>query len=207
MKKEFFRFMNALDDKTYLEYYITYLICPMFTGVKPASLIGLDNGERKLLAHWCTLGGNYLKEHDLKAFPLRKYENKHLILFYNEENLLGVLKEENNKQFLERLGYSDFENLDTLLNHLCERYNSYNCPHEIGIFLGIPLSDVEAFINCDGRHCLLCGYWKVFSDEQKAKELFNTYDWSKEMMMTHSVNGKSLPWIINFLNFKEPIAV
>jgi hypothetical protein len=203
MKKEFFDFMKELDGKTYLEYHITYLISPVFTGVKPSSLIGLDNKHRQLLSNWHTYGDDYLKNHNLKSIILRHCQDKDLILIYNEQNLLKSISEPNNRVFLQKLGYINFENLDKILKHLYERYNNYHCPHEIGIFLGIPLQDVEAFMDCQGKNCLLCGYWKVFTNEEKAKELFRIYDWSKEMVMSHSLKGKDLSWITSFLKIPQ----
>lgn len=199
MKKEFFHFMKGLDGTTYLEYYITYLISPIFTGVKPGSIIGLDNKNKQLLTHWYASGEDYLREHNLKSIVLKKCEDKDLVLIYNEQHLLSSLNEHGNKKFLQKLGYKNFHDLDYLLGHLYERYNDYHCPHEIGIFLGIPLPDVEAFMDCEGKNCLLCGYWKVFSNEEKAKELFRIYDWSKEIVMTYSLKGKNIIWITNAL--------
>lgn len=42
-------------------------------------------------------------------------------------------------------------------------------PHEVGLFLGYPPEDVEGFIENKARSCKITGYWKVYSDEEKAK--------------------------------------
>jgi hypothetical protein len=75
MKKEFFVFIKDLDEKTYMEYYITYLISPVFTGVKPSSLIGLDNRNRSLLNHWYAIGDTYLEKYNLKSMTFRLLKN------------------------------------------------------------------------------------------------------------------------------------
>ena len=41
-------------------------------------------------------------------------------------------------------------------------------PHEIGLFLDYPADDVLAFVEKGGAGCKLCGYWKVYGDEEKA---------------------------------------
>ena len=48
-------------------------------------------------------------------------------------------------------------------------------PHEIGLFLGYPLSDVTGFIRHRGKNCLLCGCWKVYQEEEKAIRRFAQY--------------------------------
>lgn len=203
MKKEYFDFIKSLSGISYLEYHITYLISPVFTGVKPASLIGIDNNNKQLLSLWKEAGDDYLKALNLKSITLKKYDDKDILLIYNEEALLNSINEEGNKDFLQKLGYTNFHNLDEILVQLYERYNKYHCPHEIGIFLGIPLSDVEAFINCEGKQCLLCGYWKVFSNEEKAKELFRIYDKSRELVITYSLLGKDVSWIVNTIRTSQ----
>lgn len=199
MKKEYFDFMKSLSGISYLEYHITYLISPVFTGFKPASLIGIDNNDKHLLSLWEKVGDEYLKNLNLKSITLKKYDNKDILLIYNEETLLNSINEDGNKAFLQRIGYTNFEDLDEILSQLYERYNKYHCPHEIGIFLGIPLPDVEAFMDCEGKQCLMCGYWKVFSNEEKAKELFRIYDKSKELVITYSLLGKDVAWIAETL--------
>jgi hypothetical protein len=120
-------------------------------------------------------------------------------LIYREDKLLETLNNKENSSFLKKLGYKNLSNINDTLDYLCERYNTYHCPHELGIFLGIPLSDVEDFMDCESKQCLLCGYWKVFSNEKKAKELFRIYDWSKEMVVSHSLLGRDVNWIAGTL--------
>lgn len=203
MKEKYFDFMKNLSGSRYFEYYVTYLISPVLTGAKPSSLICLGNGERELLQQWERSGQKLLASIGLKTYTLRKVRGNAIILIYNEENLLHVLNMEENKKFLKQLDYKEPDSIDESLLHLQERYNMYHCPHEIGIFLGIPLHDVEGFINCDGRECLHCGYWKVFSNEEEAKELFKMYDWSKEMVMKYSLEGRQVKWIANSLKNLE----
>ncbi|CCJ33178.1 hypothetical protein CAAU_1094 [Caloramator australicus RC3] len=76
--------------------------------------------------------------------------------------------------------------LSQILNLLKEKY-TLSCPHEIGIFLGIPLEDVMAFIN-DEKDFKLCGYWKVFGDVERAKKIFNEYDRAKNLALNYIYN-------------------
>ena len=49
-------------------------------------------------------------------------------------------------------------------------------PHEIGIFLGYPLEDVDGFITHQGENCKLCGCWKVYGNVEQASRTFANYE-------------------------------
>lgn len=49
-------------------------------------------------------------------------------------------------------------------------------PHEIGVFLGYPPADVQAFRYFKGAGCKLCGYWKVYGNLDYARKCFACYD-------------------------------
>jgi hypothetical protein len=80
-----------------------------------------------------------------------------------------------NINFMKRMGYKDDFTLRDKLNLLSTRFNEL-CPHEMGIFLGIPIEDVEGFIKHKGNGCLMCKYWKVYSNVKRAELLFDIYD-------------------------------
>lgn len=48
-------------------------------------------------------------------------------------------------------------------------------PHEIGVFLGYPLSDVIAFMRDGGRGCRCSGCWKAYTNECEAMRVFQRY--------------------------------
>ena len=74
---------------------------------------------------------------------------------------------------------------------LKNRYKEFNCPHELGIFLGFPLNDVMDFMNCKNKKCLSCGYWLVYNNLQEAKETFSMYDKVKEDTVNYILKGDS----------------
>ena len=99
--------------------------------------------------------------------------------------------EKENKKFLLQLGYCDKEDLDEYLIILKRRYKEFNCPHELGVFLGFPLNDVKDFMGCKEKKCLSCGYWLVYNDLQEAKKVFSKYDKVKEHTVNYILNGDS----------------
>ncbi len=60
---------------------------------------------------------------------------------------------------------------------------SKECPHEIGIFLGVPLEDVESFIKHKGKNYLICGYWKVYHGLEKSIDTFEAYNQAKNKVI------------------------
>lgn len=69
-----------------------------------------------------------------------------------------------------KFGYSKLTTLGEYLMRLSKRLNENgDFPHEIGLFLGYPVKDVEGFIENKGENFLLCGCWKVYSNAGRAK--------------------------------------
>ena len=77
------------------------------------------------------------------------------------------------RQFLQGCGYRDFS-AEGALAHLARRIaeNGGEFPHEIGLFLGYPLGDVQGFITHRGQNCKCTGCWKVYCNEQEAQKQF-----------------------------------
>ena len=63
--------------------------------------------------------------------------------------------------------------LEQLSDRLCLEQEF---PHEIGIFLGYPLEDVDGFITHQGENCKLCGCWKVYGNVEQARRTFASYE-------------------------------
>ena len=94
--------------------------------------------------------------------------------------------------FLRQLGYCDLSEegaIACLAGRLAARGGF---PHEIGLFLGYPLCDVQGFIRHAGRHCKCCGYWKVYGDEAEAQSLFQKFDRCREAYRRMFRRGCSL---------------
>ena len=69
-------------------------------------------------------------------------------------------------------------------------------PHEIGVFLGYPLEDVEGFIQNGGRNYTCCGCWKSYGDPEKAEELFASYRQCTALCKKWYQNGYTITQLI-----------
>ena len=118
------------------------------------------------------------------------------LLIYDKERLESYLKQKDHQMFLRTCGYREEELLGQLAL-LAERYEGYQkkggeFPHEIGLFLEYPLEDIEGFILHQGKDALECGYWKVYGNVDRAREIFRLYDRLRQTLTALVAAGFSL---------------
>ncbi|AJA47464.1 hypothetical protein CPAST_c13850 [Clostridium pasteurianum DSM 525 = ATCC 6013] len=198
--ENFIDFIDYTREKDYMMNLITYAISPTIAGYKPSSIITISNQNKGMYDLWYKYGDEYIDNINLKVFEIMRKENLIILLFYNEKLLSQILFHENNMNFLLKFGYSNLMSLDMCLQLLKYRYQYMACPHEVGIFLGIPVKDVEAFIDCNGKQCILCGYWKVYHDREKALKVFESYDKTRENVVRLLKQKVEPIEMINMLN-------
>lgn len=90
------------------------------------------------------------------------------------KNLSGPLPPETSSRNINRTTRHE-ELLAPCITHLAKRFLEQPVPHEIGYFLGYPISDVRGFIEHEGRDFLCCGCWKVYADVRSAQYRFARY--------------------------------
>ncbi|RYD01575.1 hypothetical protein N752_28790 [Desulforamulus aquiferis] len=112
---------------------------------------------------------------NLQYFELKEGDGSLLVLFYRTKMLNWYVSNRRSLQVLANMGYEEAMSLEQKLQVLKTRFTEL-CPHEVGIFLGIPVEDVEGFIKHKGKACLMCRYWKVYSNPRRAQYMFNVYD-------------------------------
>lgn len=106
---------------------------------------------------------------------LRVQQERALVYVYRQEALAALLAQADVQAFLRAMGYGD-TSPDGALAFLRQRLAESPCfPHEIGVFLGYPLSDVIAFMRDGGRGCRCSGCWKAYTDECEAMRIFQRY--------------------------------
>lgn len=181
--------MDNIEDKEYMFNILIYNIVPVICGYKCASLITFSNKNKNMNKLWKTHKDEFLRNINLKYYELVQTEEIYTVLFYAENKLRNIIEDSDVRDFLKELGY---KNNFTLLKYLDKLRNRFDegCPHEMGIFLGIPLEDVKGFINNDGKKYLYCGYWKVYSHIKKALITFENYNKAKEMVLALMLQEK-----------------
>jgi len=119
--------------------------------------------------------------------------------------LRDALGDARTARFLERLGY-DASDAEVALDQLARRVGAGGAfPHEIGVFLGYPLGDVEGFIENGGRGCAARGLWKVYDDVDGARRMFDCFNRCTAACRRLFDGGVPLYDLILFLHENAPI--
>lgn len=148
---------------------------PTLAGIKPASLfrcgIQSSNDIRQTIDEWDQALAQYgLRIRILKECP---HTGDCMIYVYRPEWIARLLSKEDYLLFLDSCGYLR-GNTDSLLEQLSARLClEQEYPHEIGLFLGYPLSDVIDFIKNRGWNYTCCGCWKSYGDPVEAQAYFD----------------------------------
>ena len=124
---------------------------------------------------------------------LYECKNRIYIIAYRKKVMKNCMKQKEIQSFLIERGYPQTEEIEVLLDYL--KYRTNICeefPHEIGLFLGYPITDVREFIAKKGLDFKFCGYWKVYSNEEIAKKMFTTYEKCKKVIWYKVTKGTPL---------------
>lgn len=155
---------------------IAFHLAPSLLGIKCANLISLNQTEFNIPEHLKHFNAKASVK-GLKMKLLCTCNERALILLYNESLLKQQLKEKTSIEILEKYGYPELTQPEEALCYLSERIRtSGQFPHEIGVFLGYPADDIIGFIENKGENYMLCGYWKVYSNAERARRIFANYD-------------------------------
>ena len=162
---------------------------PALMGVKCANLVSVSLSDEAI----CRCLDDFktrTEQYGLKIRSLCKCKERTMVYVYHEKLLEAWL--ETAEGFLSGYGYTEDMSLDEKLDILAGRMTCGNFPHEIGAFLGYPLEDIIGFIENQGRNCLLCGCWKVYSNAEEAQRTFNIYGRCREILCDRLKNGLDL---------------
>lgn len=116
-----------------------------------------------------------LAEKGVSLLTFKRCSEGRQVYVYRPAALGRRLMQPDVQAFLAGYGYSDF-GVQACLELLGGRIRcGEDFPHEIGIFLDYPLSDVIGFIQHGGANCRCSGCWKAYADEENALRRFALY--------------------------------
>lgn len=190
LKLKFARTLKSMEGKNYIQSMIAFCAAPTIKGKKPSSLMSFNTQGKNTMSLWRRYGREVCELFELHHFELKNGNNGIVVLFYRKNMLEQHINQRCNQPFLKSRGYGFTDDLDEKLEILKQRFEKL-CPHEVGIFLGIPVEDVEGFIDHKGKNYLLCRYWKVYGDPQCAEVLFKDYDTARSSMAHFVIDLKS----------------
>ncbi len=185
--------MKYSKDKDYFRCessYITRLLAehcmPVLLHMKPSNTVTVYRRHLQSQSEFVTKLAQIAGFFRCRIKILFQNDTMLFILIYYPELLRRILQMEQNKKFLFQFGYTKKSmSLEYAIHHLKKRYQNYKekgleFPHEIGILLGYPYEDVEGFIQHRGKHYLYQGFWKVYSNVEETKKVFDRMHKAKE---------------------------
>lgn len=170
--------IKTMKGKEYFYTLLSYSLAPTLDNLKSGTLLNFSKGNKNQLYSWLNYREEILNTFELKGLQLTVKEDCITELFYKEHLLENSLKRTGYIEFLNKLGYCEGFCNEDYLKQLKLRFEK-SFPHEIGIFLDIPLWDIVDYIKYQGRNYIFCGYWKVYSNPNYALETFESYNTSK----------------------------
>lgn len=185
----------------YVERILAYHAAPCLAGIKPANLVSFAGTDPQ----WCAAYNAVCNGSDVYFMPLCVHRQRTLVLVYRKQLLTRSFLIQNVAHVLQSFGYNPQKGAEACIDKLKERiiscknsvHKKPSFPHEIGFFLGYPFDDVLQYIKREGKECLFCGYWKVYSNPEYAKEIFHQYTECKEHFALQIKNGMSIYDIIH----------
>ena len=180
-----------------VEYKLLYHCAPTIYGVKSANLFSLQNVTDTEVQNIFLYYSQLLAKCGLKIKIMCRCSKHVLFYVYNAKLLKERISDKKVKAFLSDYGYHDFSDIEHVLEHLHSRIVSEaSFPHEIGIFLDYPLTDVIGFIKNKGQNFKYSGCWKVYGNVNKSIKLFNSYDRCRDDVCRKLHHGLSVTQVL-----------
>lgn len=153
---------------------------PTLAGMKTANMFTIKYSNFLNLLKAVKRTAGKLKAKGVSVCILKTTNGKALIYLYRDKLLQERLSTERAMKILKDFGYP-YASIEELSSGECSQVIAYlkeristceSFPHEVGLFLGYPIGDVEGFIKNHGRNSLSCGHWKVYCNLKSAQCTF-----------------------------------
>lgn len=165
---------------------------PTLARIKTANLFSCSVESKEELTESLRKYNRQFVKKGLRILPLSYKDGRALVYIYRPQLLAQDLKHSYAKGLLGGLGYIP-ESAELSVVRLIGRINEVQgFPHEIGLFLGYPPEDVKGFIEEGSRNYKCKGCWKVYSDVDKARRLFEMYRHCASVYNRKWLQGRSL---------------
>lgn len=174
-----------------LEHLLLRHASPTLAGIKTANLFSCSADCEQEISS-CIRNWNQVLNPKGVYLKMLRYDGKSALLYcYRQRRLQAELLDAARSEFLCRFGY-DCHCIDSCLAHLKTRIEAEPFPHEIGVFLGYPLHDIQAFIANKGQNYKVCGHWKAYENVPQAQKTFALYKKCTKAYCDQFAKGKAI---------------
>ncbi len=163
---------------------LLHFAAPALCGIKSANLLSAQSSavDYHCVASWNRLLGGSGRRIRIIHRSSGRFSSgccsstRLLIFIYDENRLSCLIQGQGALAYLAAKGYPVGLGLHALLGELFRRLaGDAEFPHEIGLFLGYPLTDVISFERDHGRTSSYCGMWQVYGNVESAIEQMERY--------------------------------
>ena len=172
---------------------------PTLCGIKPGNLFFIKNADfsEEKFAKW----KEKIQKCGFSVSFAESQKDTVFILVYDPLWMKLILGDIFVSTYLLGKGYKTPLVPTSVISELVRRIKTEeNFPHEVGIILGYPIQDVIEFENKKGKNCKYSGYWKSYSDVDKAKLCLCRYKECSFMCKKMFDKGYSVSQIITEYN-------
>lgn len=202
MSQEVFTLIQNMNQKN-LDTQMALQCAPVIAGLKLSNLLVVSNENFK-----CTLA--LLEELKRMGYGYRillRSGQKTTMLVYKIQDLENYIAKKEIRQFLFQEGYITTE-LNEILSRFVIRYRRHRMnkapfPHEMGIFLGYPLTDVVGFIENKGKNFLYNGYWKIYGNLHETIQRFTAFQTAEKIILSNVAAGMNILEIVAYYHNKR----
>ena len=159
-----------------IENLVTRFCSPTLAGLKTGSLFMVRDRRKEELTEDLRKLNRILTRKGLRALLFTAKCGNNLVYIYRPDLLKSDLSSFEAEKILKDKGYLATDSIERCIVQLARRISDNNdFPHEIGLFLGYPPTDVKCFMenSRDGVKCSGC--WKAYGNKEEAEKIFALY--------------------------------
>ena len=165
---------------------------PTLAGIKTGNLFSIRTTEDTDIYSEVRQLNHELGNKGIRVIPLKRTDEYTLIYLYRPKHLKKDLKDPEALKILNKRGYA-CDDPERCIVQLIGRLNeNSDFPHEIGLFLGYPPSDVACFMEHPCEGVKYCGCWKAFSKPEKAEKTSDRFKRCTKAYQEMCRKGRSL---------------
>jgi hypothetical protein len=176
-----------MSEETIIEY-----CSPTLAGLKTGNMFSLGLKETRDIISELRELNNMIVEKGLRVIPLKKTAEHVLIYVYRPDRLRRDLSDPLAREILKNKGYDLTSPKGCIVQLVKHLKNDKEFPHEVGLFLGYPASDVACFMKSSRNGVKCSGHWKAYSDPEKAQKTFYRFKRCTEIYRAMNKKGRSL---------------
>ena len=162
---------------------------PTLAGIKAGSMFSYQYESKEEMREDIRRLNRAFVPRGLIVLPLRYHDGRTLLYVYRPLALKKELCHCKAQEILQDTGYSGLC-CEKCIKRLMKRMQgNEEFPHEVGLFLSYPPEDVSGFIRNHAQNYKFIGYWKVYGDEEKARQTFSKYKQCTDSYCRHLKSG------------------